>query len=119
LSARSAANLSVIAASLSMLVYGIAFESHTYPRSDNLEEVTLSGFDFIEVASRDGLRTVEDVGACVHGLPPAPPAGEVALPGDALLPGDAGAPKEPVTNKPPPKDAPVVKPQTSQEDCFT
>ena len=119
MSPRSAISLSAIVASVGMLVYGIAFESHTYPRSDNLEEVTLSGFDFIEVASRDGLRTVEDVGACVYGLPPAPPAGEVALPGDALPSGVAGAPREPETGKPPPPGAPVVKPKTSQEDCFT
>jgi len=119
LSARSAAGLSVIAASVAVFVYGVAGESHTYPRSDTLEPVTLSGFEFIEVASRDGLRTVEDVGACVFGLPREPSAGEVASPGDALPSGDAGAPTEKGTGESPPLAEPVVKPETSKEDCFT
>ena len=119
MSPRSAISLSVIVASVALLVYGIAFESHTYPRSDSLEEVTLSGFDFIEVASRDGLRTVEDVGACVYGLPLEPPTGEVASPGDTVPPSDADAPIDGGTGESPPPDDPLVKPETSQEDCFT
>ena len=119
MSARSAAGLSVIAASVALLVYGVAFESHTYPRGDNREMVTLSGFDFIEVASRDGLRTVEDVGACVFGLPPRPPVGAVALPGGAPPSGDAGARIEGKAGESSPSDEPVVKPETSKDDCFT